>query len=69
MKLAELSQQALAKIKSVRWDRIIEKHEGPEDWAGVLRYSQPEFIMIEGHPVLLPVDKSQIYFIRALVTC
>ncbi len=58
MKLAELSQQALAKIKSVQWDRIIEKHEGPEDWDGVLRYSEPEFIMIEGNPVLLPVDKS-----------
>lgn len=58
MKLAELSPQALAKIKSVRWDRIIGKHEGPEDWDGVMRYSEPEFILIEGHPVLLPVDKS-----------
>ncbi len=58
MKLVELSQETLEKIKSVRWDRIIEKHEGPEDWAAVLRYSEPEFIMVEGHPVLLPVDKS-----------
>jgi hypothetical protein len=58
MKLVELSQETLQKIKSVQWDRIIEKHEGPEDWAAVLRYSEPEFMMVEGHPVLLPIDKS-----------
>lgn len=29
MKLSDLSAESLEKIKSVRWDRIIEKHEGP----------------------------------------
>ena len=29
MKLANVSTDTLEKIKSVRWDRIIEKHEGP----------------------------------------
>ncbi len=58
MKLADLSPAALEKIKLVRWDRIIEKHEGPETWASVLRYEEPEFMEVEGHPVLLPVDKS-----------
>lgn len=59
MKLAELSPEALDKIKTVRWDRIIEKHEGPERWESVLRYYEPEFLMVEGHPVLLPVEQSR----------
>ncbi|MBH8573062.1 hypothetical protein I8752_08545 [Nostocaceae cyanobacterium CENA369] len=58
MKLSDLSTETLEKTKSVRWDRIIEKHEGPEDWESVFRYSEPEFIEVEGYPVLLPVDKS-----------
>ncbi|OUL24438.1 hypothetical protein BV378_18820 [Nostoc sp. RF31YmG] len=69
MKLVELSQGALEKIKSVRWDRTIEKHEGPEDWAAVLRCCESEFIMIEGHPVLLPVERSHhanITILRAI---
>ncbi len=59
MKLADLSSETLAKIRSVRWDRIIEKHEGPEDWESVLEYSEPEFLIVEGQPVLLPVDKAR----------
>lgn len=58
MKISDLSTESLEKIKSVRWDRIIEKHEGPEDWESVLEYEEPEFIEIEGCAVLLPVDKS-----------
>lgn len=58
MKLSDLSQETIEKIKSVRWDRIIEKHEGPEDWESVLRWYEPEFLMVEGHAVLLPVEKS-----------
>ncbi|RCJ42439.1 hypothetical protein A6770_34855 [Nostoc minutum NIES-26] len=58
MKISDLSAQTLEKIKLVRWDRIIEKHEGPEDWDSVLRYEEPEFIEVEGCAVLLPVDKS-----------
>ena len=36
MKLAELSPATIERIKSVRYDRIIEKHEGLEDWESVL---------------------------------
>jgi hypothetical protein len=43
----------------VRWDRIIEKHEGPEDWESVLRYYEPEFLEFEGRWVLLPVERSR----------
>jgi hypothetical protein len=58
MKLENLSTETLDKIKPVRWDRIIEKHEGPEDWESVLTYYEPEFLEIEGRWVLLPVEKS-----------
>jgi hypothetical protein len=58
MQLSELSLETLEKIKLVRWDRIIEKHEGPEDWESVLKYSEPEFMTIEGRSVLLPVEKT-----------
>jgi hypothetical protein len=58
MKLSDLDADSLAAIKSVRWDRIIEKHEGPEDWASVLEWHDPEFMMIEGRAVLLPVERS-----------
>jgi hypothetical protein len=33
MKLADLSEATRQKIAKVRWDRIIEKHEGHEDWS------------------------------------
>lgn len=57
MKLENLSTETLNKIKSVRWDRIIEKHEGPEAWESVLRYYELEFLEIEGRWVLLPVER------------
>ncbi|MFM7447637.1 MAG: hypothetical protein ACKO24_03435 [Leptolyngbyaceae cyanobacterium] len=58
MRLADLSPETLEKIKTIRWDRIIEKHEGPEDWESVFQYSEPEFMIIDGHPVLLPIERS-----------
>ncbi len=59
MKVADLSNETLAKIKTVRWDRIIEKHEGPETWESEFTYSEVEFIEIEGRWVLLPVEESR----------
>jgi hypothetical protein len=59
MKLADLSPQTLETIKSYRWDRIIEKHEGPETWKSVLKYHDPEFMAISEHYVLLPVGQEQ----------
>lgn len=58
MQLSDLHPDCLAAIKTVRWDRIIEKHEGPEDWEAVLQWCDPEFMMIDGRPVLLPVERS-----------
>lgn len=59
MYLSKLSPSALEKLKSWRWDRIIEKHEGPERWEDTLRYLDPEFLEIDGADVLLPVAKEQ----------
>lgn len=53
----KLSKNAIDKIKSYRYDQIIEKHEGPESWKSMLEYYQLEFIEIDGKPVLLPVDQ------------
>lgn len=58
MKLSDLSSEIIEKIKSVRWDRIIEKHESPENWGSVLRNYEPEFLEIEGCWVILPVERS-----------
>ncbi|MEP0907525.1 hypothetical protein NC969_18595 [Leptolyngbya subtilissima ST-M1] len=51
MQLSDLSSECLAFIKTVRWDRVIEKHEGPEKWVSVLEWYDPEFMMIEGRAV------------------
>lgn len=59
MKLSDLSAETLTKIGSVRWDRIIEKHEGPECWQSVLEYDDPEFMEVEGRWILLPVERSR----------
>ncbi len=59
MKLADLDANTLATIQAVRWDRIIEKHEGPATWASVLQWYDPEFMIIDGRAVLLPIAQSQ----------
>jgi hypothetical protein len=59
MKLADLSPQALEKIRRLRYDWLVSKHEGPFDWASELESADPEFLQINGHDVLLPVEKSR----------
>uniref|UniRef100_A0A7C3PRZ7 Uncharacterized protein n=1 Tax=Oscillatoriales cyanobacterium SpSt-418 TaxID=2282169 RepID=A0A7C3PRZ7_9CYAN len=56
MNLADLPEATLEKIKSVHWDSILEKHEGPGTWESVLQYSHPEFLLVGEHHVLLPID-------------
>ncbi|MGD1867265.1 MAG: hypothetical protein ACFB0D_22170 [Phormidesmis sp.] len=69
MKVDDLSPELLKSIKTVRWDRIIEKHEGPEDWEYLIGYrseymefteaDDAEFLEIGGHSVLLPIARKQ----------
>ncbi len=57
MKLEELSPETLEKIRTYRWDRIIEKHEGPWTWDYLLESKTVEFLQMDGYEVLLPIDK------------
>lgn len=71
MKMADLSPETTENINSYRWDRIIEKHEGPESWRSVLAYYDPEFLEIGGRSVLLPVGRDQhphITILRCIVS-
>lgn len=71
MKLADVSPAIIEKIKTFRYDRILEKHEGPERWASVLEYYDPEFMLIDGRDVLLPIEGEQhpnISVLRSIVS-
>lgn len=59
IQIETLTKNTLEKIKSYRFDRIIEKHEGPEQWDSVIKYYDPEFMEISGKAVLLPVEREQ----------
>lgn len=41
MQVKDLSPATIAAIKETRYDRIIEKHEGPETWKYQLDYDDP----------------------------
>ena len=60
MKLADLRPETLGRIRRLRYDRIIEKHEGPECWSSVLEYYGTDFLMVDGRHVLLPVPGEQL---------
>ena len=59
VKLSDLPGAVIERIRSYRYDRIIEKHEGPENWASELKFHEPELMAINGHNVLLPVARDQ----------
>ena len=69
--LSSLSPATRERLNAWRWDRIIEKHEGPEDWGGTLRYTDAEFIEVDGRAVLLPLDAEQrpnVTILRTIVS-
>jgi hypothetical protein len=69
--VADLSAEAISKIRAYQWDRIIEKHEGPESWASVLDIYDPEFLTIAGFPVLLPIEQKRhpnITILRSIIS-
>ena len=59
MRLSDLPAVTVEKIRSRRYDRIVEKHEGPERWTDVLDYYEPELLTIGPHAVLLPIDRER----------
>lgn len=71
MEVSALSPETLDRLKSWRWDRIIEKHEGPLSWEDTFRYADVEFISIDGRDVLLPLDAEQhpnVTILRTIVS-
>lgn len=57
MRLADLSLETRRRIADIRFDRIVEKHEGPWDWGYRIEHRYVEFLAIDDYDVLLPVDK------------
>ena len=57
MKIADLSPETLEKTKTLRYDKIGRKHEGPWTWESEFEYGEPEFINMAGYEVLLPIEK------------
>jgi len=57
MKLADLSAESRQRISAVRFDWIVEKHEGPWSWGSWLDPMEPEFLTLDGYEVLLPVEQ------------
>ncbi len=71
MKLEEITPDTFKRISKYRYDRIIEKHEGPERWDYLLEKHLVEFINVNGFDVLLPVDKEHhpnISILRCIVS-
>lgn len=52
-----ITPQHIEKLASYRYDRIVEKHEGPWDWASTLEYKMACFITAGEFQVLLPVEE------------
>ena len=56
MKIADLTAVQREKVAALFYDCIIEKHEGPRSWRSEFDYSNVEFLLVESHRVLLPLD-------------
>lgn len=54
MRFAEIPGEVLETLKTWRYDRIIEKHEGPERWESYLKHNSADPVDVGGHPVLIP---------------
>ena len=71
MRFADLPPATRERLNAWRWDRIIEKHEGPWSWGDTLRYTDAEFTSIDGRDVLLPLDAEQrpnVTILRTIVS-
>lgn len=58
MRLQDISSELRSRVAKFRWDRIIEKHEGPEDWEYLIEDDYVDFLHVDEFNVLLPVDKT-----------
>jgi hypothetical protein len=71
MRLEDIAPEELKRVAKFRWDRIVEKHEGPWEWEYLLEAYLVEFLNVNGFEVLLPVEKEhhpQITISRCIVS-
>ena len=59
MRLDEVAPELIKRVAQYRWDRIVEKHEGPWQWDSLLDANLVEFLNVNGFAVLLPVGKER----------
>jgi hypothetical protein len=59
MRLTDLTPEQRERVGRRRWDRIIEKHEGPWEWRSWIEHGHAEFLTIDGFDILLPVGADQ----------
>ena len=65
----ELPASVRDRIKAMRFDWNIEKHEGPFDWDDYLE--EAKLMIMDGYQVLLPLDENQfpnIEIVRVIVS-
>lgn len=62
--VVDLPTAVLEAINTFRYDRILEKHEGPERWNFAIRHA--EIIEVNGYNVLLPIGVKNIPNIEIL---
>lgn len=55
MQVEDLSSAILDRIKKSRWDRIIEKHEGPETWKWKFKDYKPDDMIFRMDPDFDPI--------------
>ncbi|MBI4906651.1 MAG: hypothetical protein HY820_23690 [Acidobacteria bacterium] len=66
MLLQDLPAETRERLTNVRFDRMIEKHEGPWEWDWWLK--RAEFLNVDGRYVLLPIPHKDHANIRVLRT-
>ena len=59
MRRSELRRETVELVKTWRFDRIIEKHEGPFNWSSFFEHAPADLVEVEGRHVLLPIYQDQ----------
>jgi len=58
MSIDDLPAETIDRLKARRWDRIIEKHEGPETWKWLLEHPEPGHMIYQMMPEYDPVAET-----------
>ncbi|MGH2607658.1 MAG: hypothetical protein ACRDHF_01100 [Tepidiformaceae bacterium] len=71
MALSDIRPETLELLRAWRYDRTIEKHEGPESWRSYLEHEEPAELIVNGRRMLIPVwwdERGEIIVLRWLVS-